>query len=296
MNEKFEAMRTSYDLGFQNAFNGAPSQYEEFSMIVGDSAHTTVKLPFFEQFAGMRKWVGARQIKNLEGKMLTMTEDAYEDTVGVPSREIETDNWGMYMPAIQQMGVNGKALWDQLAINALLKPAKWIDDKAFFATDRKYGKSVICNKSSAALSMESFKIAYETMSSYAGHTGEPIAVIPDTLIVGPKLMFIAKDILENEFALDSTGKVTVKNTCRGLVKLIVSPRIVGENADKWYLACCNGPIKPIAIQKSKDAALVSKNQPNDEGVFMEDKAIFGTSAYGSAAAAFPHLLYGGNLK
>ena len=296
MNEKFEAMRTSYDLGFQNAFNGAPSQYEEFSMIVGDSAHTTVKLPFFEQFAGMRKWVGARQIKNLEGKMLTMTEDAYEDTVGVPSREIETDNWGMYMPAIQQMGVNGKALWDQLAINALLKPAKWIDDKAFFATDRKYGKSVICNKSSAALSMESFKIAYETMSSYAGHTGEPIAVIPDTLIVGPKLMFIAKDILENEFALDSTGKVTVKNTCRGLVKLIVSPRIVGENADNWYLACCNGPIKPIAIQKSKDAALVSKNQPNDEGVFMEDKAIFGTSAYGSAAAAFPHLLYGGNLK
>ena len=49
----------------------------------------------------------------------------------------------------------------------------------------------------------------------------------------------------------------------------------------------------IALQKSKEAALISKNKPDDEGVFMEDQAIFGTAAYGSAAAAFPHLVYAG---
>ena len=296
MNEKFEAMRTSYDLAFNKAFDAAPSQYESFTMIVGDSAHTTAKLPFFEQFAGMRKWVGARQIKNLEGKMLSMTEDAYEDTVGIKTREIETDNWGMYMSAIQQMAINGKSLWDQLAIKALLKPGKWIDDKAFFAADRKYGKSVICNKTTAKLTVESFKIAYETMMAYAGHTGEPIAVIPDTLIVGPALQFAAKEILENEKVLDSTGTAAVSNPCRGLAKLVVSPRIIGDCANYWFLASCNGPIKPIAIQKSKEVTLVSKNQPTDEGVFMEDQAIFGTSGYGSSAAAFPHLIYGGIVE
>ena len=65
--EKFEAMKIAYDMAFKNAFEAAPTVYEQFCMIVGDSAHTTIKLPFMEQFSCMRKWLGARQIKNLEG-------------------------------------------------------------------------------------------------------------------------------------------------------------------------------------------------------------------------------------
>ena len=293
LNAKFEAAKTAYDLAFKNAFENAPTTYEQFSMTVGDASHTVVKLPFLEQFAHMRKWIGARNIKNLSGKMLTMTEDAYEDTVGISQRELETDNWTMYLPAIQQMAVNGKQLWDQLAVNALLDPAKWIDGKAFFSADRKYDKSVIKNTTNNALSAESFKEAYNTMTAYTGHAGEPLAVIPDTLMVGPALFFTAKAILENEYAKDETGTVTVGNDCKGLAKLLLNPRIVGAYANNWYLMSCSGPIKPVAVQKSKEPALVSKNAPNDEGVFMEDKAIFGTAAYGSAAAAFPHLVYGG---
>ena len=85
----------------------------------------------------------------------------------------------------------------------------------------------------------------------------------------------------------------VRNSCKGLAKLIVNPRITGDYANYWFMMCCSGPIKPVAVQKSKEAALISKNRPDDEGVFMEDMALFGTSAYGSAAAAFPHLAYGG---
>ena len=291
--EHFEAMKIAYDMAFKDAFEATPSLYEQFSMTVGNSAHTTIKLPFMEQFACMRKWLGARQIKNLEGKVIEMHEEPYEETVGIKAREIETDNWGMYMPSIQQMAVSGKALWDQLAIKALLEPKAWIDNKAFFATDRKYGKSVICNKTTTALSHSTFKTARQTMFAYAGHAGEPIAVNPDTLMVGPALEFVARDILENDFELDSSGKIAVRNSCKGLAKLIVNPRITGTYANYWFMMCCSGPIKPVAVQKSKEAALISKNRPDDEGVFMEDLAIFGTSAYGSAAAAFPHLVYGG---
>ena len=293
LNEKFAAMKIAYDLAFKNAFEAAGTTYEQFCMIVGDSAHTTIKLPFMEQFSCMRKWLGARQIKNLEGKMITMTEDAYEETVGIKVREIETDNWGMYMPTIQQMAVAAKALWDQLAAKAILDPGAWIDGKSFFVTDRKYGKATICNKTTDALSAAAFKAAWQTMQSYCGHVGEPLAVQPDVLMVGPALEFTARDILENEYEIDGTGKITVKNSCKGLAKLIVNKRFVGPYANHWRLMSCGGPIKPIALQKSKEAALVSKNKPDDEGVFMEDQAIFGTAAYGSAAAAFPHLVYGG---
>lgn len=293
LNAKFEAAKTAYDLAFKNAFENAPTTYEQFSMTVGDASHTVVKLPFLEQFSHMRKWIGARNIKNLSGKMLTMTEDAYEDTVGISQRELETDNWTMYLPAIQQMAVNGKQLWDQLAIDALLKPEKWIDGKAFFSADRRYDKSVITNMTTESLSHSSLKSAYQTMTSYVGHAGEPLAVTPDTLMVGPAQYFRAKAILENEFRKDDDAAVTVDNDCKGLARLILNPRIVGAYANNWYLMSCSGPIKPVAVQKSKEPALVSKNAPNDEGVFMEDKAIFGTAAYGSAAAAFPHLVFGG---
>ena len=131
------------------------------------------------------------------------------------------------------------------------------------------------------------------MTSYVGHAGEPLAVTPDTLMVGPAQYFRAKAILENEFRKDDDAAVTVDNDCKGLARLILNPRIVGAYANNWYLMSCSGPIKPVAVQKSKEPALVSKNAPNDEGVFMEDKAIFGTAAYGSAAAAFPHLVFGG---
>lgn len=291
---KFEAMRIAYDMAFANAFKNTVSTYEEFCMIVGDSAHTIVKLPFIEQFSCMRKWLGARQIKNLEGKMITLTEEAYEETIGIKTREIETDNWSMYLPTIQQMAVASKALWDALAVKALLEPGNWIDGKAFFKEDRKYGKeSVICNKTTSALSAASFKEAYTTMQSYCGHAGEPLAVQPDVLMVGPNLEFVARDILENDFEIDDTGKVTKGNSCKGLAKLVINKRLVGKYASNWFLMSCNGAIKPVALQKSKDAVLVSKNAPTDEGVFMEDQAVFGTSAYGSAAAAFPHLVYGG---
>ena len=296
LNEKFDAMRTAYDLAFAKAFEGTPSCYEQFAMAVGDAAHSVVKLPFLEQFAHMRKWMGSRVIKNLSGKMLAMTEDSYEDTIGINVRELETDNWTMYLPAIQQMAVASKAIWDRLALEALTNPAKWIDNKAFFATDRKYDKSVICNKTTDALSHESFKAAYSTMGGYKGHANEPLAVVPDTLMVGPALQFKAKAILENEFIKDETGNTTVSNECRNLAKLIVNPRLVGAAGNNWYLMCCNGPIKPVAVQKSKESGLVSKNAPTDEGVFMGDQAVFGTAAYGSAAAAFPHLVFGGILN
>lgn len=289
--EKFEAMKIAYDLAFKNAFASQPTTYEKFTILVGDSAHTVVKLPFMEQFSFMRKWVGPRQVKNLTGRMLTMTEEPYEETVGIRSRDIETDNWGMYMTNIQELAVGAKQLWDKLAIEALTNPGNWIDNKAFFATDRKYGKATICNKTTDALTSASFKTARQTMLSYAGHTGDPLTIVPDTLMVGPALESTAWDILENDYAV--LNGATVKNSTKGLAKILINPRLTGNAANYWFLMATAGPIKPVALQKSKEVALISKNQPTDEGVFMEDMAIFGTAAYGSAAAAFPHLVYGG---
>lgn len=291
--EKIAAMSTAFDAVFKDAFATAPTTYEKFCMIVGDAAHTIVELPFFETFAFMREWVGPRQVKNLAARKLTMKEKAFEDTLGIPVRQIETDNWGLYANSIAQMAENAKQLWDRLAAEALTNPGTWIDSKAFFVTDRKYGKNTICNKTTSALSASTFNTAYETMCGYCGHNGEPLGVLPDTLIVGPKNRKTAFEILNAKLVSD--GTTTVDNPNLGLCEAVVNPRLVGDYDDYWFLASTKGKIKPIALQKSKEGTLVALNQPTDENVFMEGQALYGTDAYGSAAAAMPHLIYGGIL-
>lgn len=48
---KFQAMVTSFDLAFKNAFTAAPTVYGKYAMTVGDASHQIVELPFFEAFA-----------------------------------------------------------------------------------------------------------------------------------------------------------------------------------------------------------------------------------------------------
>jgi phage major head subunit gpT-like protein len=295
------ALFTFYSAAFAAAFSAAKAKttYEKFCMIEGNASSKILEFPFLESFAFMRAWLGDRQIKNIASKKLTMTEMPFEDTVGVPMRDIETDTWGQYGTIIAQMGTAGEMLWDRLAAEALIANASWIDGKPFFndtasgANARKYNKSVIVNKATGALTAVTFEAAFTAMESYCDHTGESLGVAPDTLMVGPALRDKAWDILVNEFSYDATDKVQVRNKNKGKAELVVNKRLVGAAANNWYLMDNSGNIKTVIIQQSKKAKLVRIDKETDEGVFMQGKALYGTDAYGSAALAFPHLCYAG---
>jgi phage major head subunit gpT-like protein len=50
------------------------------------------------------------------------------------------------------------------------------------------------------------------------------------------------------------------------------------------------------LQQSKTATLVRMDNETDANVFFNGQALYGTDAYGNAAAAFPHLVYGGIVE
>ncbi|MDD5698486.1 MAG: Mu-like prophage major head subunit gpT family protein [Victivallaceae bacterium] len=295
------AVYTYYSLRFKNAFNkqAQKSRYEKFCIIDGDIASKIVQFPFLEAFAFMREWLGPRQVKNLASKKLIIIERGFEDTIGVPVRDIETDNWKQFGTIYAQMGQAGEKLWDRLAVAALTGAGNWIDDKAFFLSTasgsgaRKYGKSVIVNKTTSALSADTFNAARTAMMSYQDHVGEDLGVIPDVLMVGPSLEDTAWDILVNDYAYDATDKVQIKNKNKGRAELVVNKRLVGDYANYWFLMDCSGEIKPVVLQQSKTAKLTRMDHETDANVFMNGEALYGTDAFGNAAAAFPHLVYGG---
>lgn len=287
------AMRTAYSLKFQQAFDAVETLYDKFCMIEGDSAHSILEFPFLETFAFMREWIGPRQVKNLKSQSLRVVERAFEDTVKIRVRDIETDNWKQYASLIAQMGQAGKQLWDRLAVEAITVNSNWIDGIPFFSADHLYGKNPVCNLMTDPLTRESFEHAYETMTSYQAHNDQTLAVTPDTLMVGPKLRAAAWDIVKNTKMVAGENGAVVDNRNFDLVEIIVNPRLTGEYANDWYLSQNKGFIKPVILMKSKDCELTALDRPENESVFERDEIIYGTKAYGNAVCAFPHLIFRG---
>ncbi len=285
--QNLSAMRTAFILKFKNAFGAVPTTYQKFCMVEGSKDTTMLEFPFLETFAFMRKWVGDRQVKNLNSKVLQLVEEAFEDTIGVPVRSIEADKWQLYGAIFAQMGEAGAQLWDRLAVEAITAPKPWLDNKAFFGT-HKYGNSTIINSTSSDLSVTTFESAFTAMCSYAGHNGEKLGVRPDTLMVGPALYNSAWEIIENTHTV--SGNATLPNRNYKKVELLENSRLDG---DSWFLMQAKGQIKPVILQKSKECELVALDKSTDENVFSRAEIIYGTSAYGSAACAFPHLIYRG---
>lgn len=287
------AARTAFSLKFQNALKDQPTLYQLFCMDEGDPAHTAIEFPFFDVFAFMREWVGPRQVKNLNSKKLRVVERPFEDTVKVKVRDLETDNWKQYGLLMAQMGQAGAQLWDRLSIEAITEAKEWIDNKNFFADTRKYGKNTIVNVTAAKLARASFEAAYEAMTSYVAHNNEACAVLPDRLMVGPRLRGIAWDLIKNTRIVVAEGEAAVDNRNLDLVEITVNPRLVGDFADDWYLMQTKGIIKPVVLQKSKPCEFTAMDKPDHGNVFDRDEILYGTKAYGNAAPAMPHLIYRG---
>ena len=72
--ETLSAMRTSFNLKFKQAVEGAETIYRELADIEGDPKHTAMEIPFLDAFAGMREWLGPRQIKNLATHKIRLVE------------------------------------------------------------------------------------------------------------------------------------------------------------------------------------------------------------------------------
>ena len=89
------------------------------------------------QFPSLRKWVGERQVKNLEQHGYSIKNEKYEATVGVDRDDVEDDNLGVYTPVFQEMGVSA-GLWPNEVVYALIALGETelcYDKKPFFATD-----------------------------------------------------------------------------------------------------------------------------------------------------------------
>lgn len=130
------ALFTGYNTVFQQAFDGAASDWSKVAMPVPSTTSQEV-YPWLGQTTRFREWIGDRVIQNLMTHDFTIKNKPFENTVGVDREAIEDDTYGVYKPVMAQMGLDAKQHPDELVFGLLKQGTTktCYDGQYFFDTD-----------------------------------------------------------------------------------------------------------------------------------------------------------------
>lgn len=278
---------------FNNAFDGAPSQWQKVAMLVPSTGKSN-DYAWLSTFPRMRKWIGEKAIKALSGAKYSIVNDDWEATVEVDRNDIEDDNLGIYRPQAQMAGFSAKQLPDEIVFELVDKAFVNLcyDGQYFCDIDHPVANQSVSNKGTKALSvatqaaaMASYGAARTAMQKFRDDEGRPLGVIPNILLVPPALEDIARALLNND-RLDD-GKV---NPYKGTAELVMEPRLTSDTA--WFLLDTTKPVKPFIYQERKRPDFVEQTDPQSDGVFKRRKFLFGAEARASGGYGFWQLCYG----
>lgn len=112
-------LRVGFKTSFQGGLGMASTMYTRVSTTI-PAGTKEQKYGWLGQVPGVREWIGARAIQNLQQYDYAIKEKPWELTIAVDKDDIETDNLGIYTPLFTEMGRSTGAKWDELVF-ALLK-------------------------------------------------------------------------------------------------------------------------------------------------------------------------------
>jgi phage major head subunit gpT-like protein len=278
---------------FNNAFDAAPSQWQQTAMLV-PSGSSQNDYAWLSAFPKMRKWIGDKVIKSLSAFKYTIVNDDWEATVEVDRNDIEDDNLGIYAPQAQMAGFSAKQLPDEIVAdlknNAFVN--KCYDGQYFYDTDHAVRGASVGNKGTAALSgatqaaaAASYGAARTAIMSLTDEEGRPLAMIPNVLEVPPALEIQGKRLVEMEKLADDTPNPYFKTAT-----LVVNPRLTSTTA--WFLHCTTMPVKPFFYQERKAPVFVEQTDIQADNVFNRKKYKFGAEARAAGGYGFWQMSYG----
>jgi len=273
------------------AFEAAPQS--QLNSLATQYTSTTASnhYAFMEALGGWSEWNGARQFKDVASQQFEVKNADYEMSIKMPKNQLEDDQIGMYVDIVPSMVAGWFKKQQSLIMSVLTSNPNAYDGTALFATTRTYGSNTISNLATGALTAATFETARVAMMSYKDHAGEPLAVMPDTLVVGPKKEKVAYDIVRNFFGYDATDKVQIDNFYRTTgTRIVVSPYLVGDYDDYWFLADTTDIVKGVLLQiREVPAPLLS----NAQEVARSKTIDYMADGRMAAAAGAPHKIYCG---
>lgn len=296
---------TQADVKFGTAL-AAVDKWQPLLSTTMPSATTQNAYAWMDRIPIMRQWLGDRVINQVSTQQIIVPNLPFELTDALLKEDVMNDQFGIFNMNLQFMAMQAGKWPDQQIANFLINsaaatsstPALGYDGKTMFATDHPVLGSGVSGPVpgslaaqsnlyvNTALTYENFRIVRANMLNLKGKDNQPLYNMPDTLVVGPTLEAVARNILEADLVagVNSVNTAPQSNIQKGLAKVkVIQELSVLPNC--WWLMCTTAPVKPIIWQLRQAPQFTYLVNPNDLNVFMSRQFIYGVEAWGAVTSS-----------
>jgi len=277
------------EAGLRTDFFRAYRQLSESSIVPRIATVVRTNLPtqkygWLGSVPTMREFIDERVPTGLRAFEYAISDRVWEASIAVERRALEDEQYDLIRMRVQDLALEAVRHREQLVINALLTNGIGYDGQPLFSNQHEEGESgTQSNLFSGALATETLQDAIAQMMAIKDDRGRPMGIMPDTLLVGPALQWLAMELLESPIVVQAgtTNYFTpYRNVLQGKLRLIVSPYITGSDAQKWFLLDTSRAVRAVILQERRDVPLEfsALDRPTSESVFMRDKVFYGVRA------------------
>ena len=254
----------------------------------------------------MREFIDERRPSGMTQNALTIEDKVFESTIAVDRRAIEDDQLDLIRMRIRDMALRVSAHRQQIVVEALINgfSSNGYDGVSFFGATHPTAGSTYSNKTTSALSADALAAGISQMMLVPDDQGTPLGVVPDTLVVGPKLQWSALELVESPVVVykgngsHTSPSTNYKNVFQGKLQLVVSPFLSGAADDYWFLLDTKRPIKGVILQQRSDVPVeftALDNATGSENAFMRDRFYYGVRGRYNVGFGLWQTAYGAQL-
>lgn len=267
---------------FFEAYNNEPDGiYPELVTVVESGrGRMSETYGFLGNNPAVREWLDERTSGRPDEYEYVIKNRKWESTLEIKREDVDADQYGQIRLRVQQLAWAARRHKEKLVIQTLVDGTTGLcyDGQPFFSANHSSGKSgTQSNSVTAAFSVSALQAAIIAMMNFKDDQGEPLGIVPDTILVPPALMWTVREVLESPVVVIKGGSNTYtdyKNVMAGSLRLLVSPYITSSTA--WYLLRLNHPLRPLILQQSDPLEFVALEEPGSSAdVFWRDRYLYG---------------------
>lgn len=247
---QLEAAYVTYSAMFDMALQNTPVIYPELATVMPGVGPVT-EFRWLGDMPVMVEWNGNRKINRLRAEAHSLRTRWYANGIEVDHDDVAEDKLGVVRPRIEGLAQMAPRKLDALVIDYLVAGfgatlgSCW-DGQYLFDDDHVAGTGAgqpeQSNIVEGALASDPFNDGIQAMMEFVGENGEPLQVIPDTLLVGPANQLVARQLLLIQYGTGGAQNVDYQRA-----RLIINSRIVGDAADNWFLLSLQQRIRAIML-------------------------------------------------
>lgn len=262
--------------------------------------------PWLGTVPTMREFVDERRPSGMSSNVVSIADKTFESTMAVDRKAIEDDQLDLIRLRVRDLATRASAHRQQIVIDALRQGVSTVgyDGEYLLSTSHLVPGGTFANKTTSPLNAAALAQAMTQMMTVPDDQGVPLGIVPDTLLVGPKLQWSAIELVESPVvvykanATDTASSTSYKNAFQGRLNVVVSPFLSGDFDDYWFLLDTSRPVKSIILQQRSDVPLeftALDQSTASETAFMRDRFYYGVRGRYNVGLGLWQCVYGGIL-